>query len=681
MNPYSVFIIKIKTYFEYRNADIRIIKGNLDTAITTLQNFFNSNGFFIDTYDSNATEVNLAFVNKNKSFLRLFMTSKPHKFLCNITKFSNNQIKIHIFPKLFIIYRICFYIFVYYGFKKFGELLQISHDSYFKLPAIIAIIVFFIVLLVTLKYLRYVPTLTFADKLYSEDYFPIIPEVVVKSKIKYHPDSFFVILIFFGVTLHFINIIQLIHISSGRFLLILIGLALILAIIYFIGNLSPIMFLRLTILLIPISLCFLFLIYGFIPNLTIFLSETALNINNIINNNVSYQTFIMTFIAILLSLFTIFALLLITIFTTPLHILKEAMQFKTSHSESDYYNKISRNLPIYVYSPIILILWFVMTISNIAALNVSITLFSKVAFGNYNFASNKISIGFYNFILSLSRLFDTYNITLNHKTLKLFILIYSAPLIIIMMMFVAKNAKKFWQKLNILLFEKKFDGIDILNLNNSLYKICKFFGASKPVLRIVSSGFHYAYVQYLGFPFYKNILIISDSLYKELIDSMDEFEALIAHEVYHIKKHTIIKRFLSFLSSYSLFGSGFLSMLQNSYQIERNADLGAVKWLMSKTNDKGFAISTFKSLLERIEEYIAIESMNSANDALHLSMTYNRNYVEYILAKYRKSSFVKKFFISFMLIYRIYFDDDFMFYFYPSFKQRINWIEELRIQK
>lgn len=82
-----------------------------------------------------------------------------------------------------------------------------------------------------------------------------------------------------------------------------------------------------------------------------------------------------------------------------------------------------------------------------------------------------------------------------------------------------------------------------------------------------------------------------------------ELNALLAHEIYHIKNHTTIWGVLQFLSKTTLFGKGFLANMLNSYQIELSADKFALEWLKNKTGSK--------------DNLIRLLSITEAVNALH----------------------------------------------------------------
>jgi len=160
-----------------------------------------------------------------------------------------------------------------------------------------------------------------------------------------------------------------------------------------------------------------------------------------------------------------------------------------------------------------------------------------------------------------------------------------------------------------------------------------------------------------------------------LHDNDDELNALLAHEIWHIKKHTLIRRFLCFLSDYSLFGNGFLALLQNSYKIEKEADDFAVKWLIKKHQEKSKAINSLRSLLEKAEEVkwknALLQSTNFLNFAMFKENSCRNKFIE----TYFNASKIERIKINLKLLYQMYFGEEIISYFHPSINQRIAWIE------
>ena len=178
-----------------------------------------------------------------------------------------------------------------------------------------------------------------------------------------------------------------------------------------------------------------------------------------------------------------------------------------------------------------------------------------------------------------------------------------------------------------------------------------------------------------GFPIFKNILNVSKGTWDELRGVEGELEILLAHELWHIKKHTLKRKILCLLSDYSLFGNGFLALLQNSYQIEREADHFAIKWMLNKYQDKEMATDSLKSLLERIEEVSWKNAIFRGGSSLSFALfKKSSNRVDF-LKLFNESSWIQKAKINIKLFYQIYFGEEIQSYFHPSINQRIVWVK------
>jgi len=119
-----------------------------------------------------------------------------------------------------------------------------------------------------------------------------------------------------------------------------------------------------------------------------------------------------------------------------------------------------------------------------------------------------------------------------------------------------------------------------------------------------------------------------------------------------------------------------LALLQNSFQIEKDADDFAVKWLIKNHQDKNNSLSSLRSLLERIEEVnwrnLLLQSTNFLNFAMFKENSCRNKFIE----TYFNASKIERIKINLKLLYQMYFGEEIISYFHPSINQRIAWIEE-----
>jgi len=201
-----------------------------------------------------------------------------------------------------------------------------------------------------------------------------------------------------------------------------------------------------------------------------------------------------------------------------------------------------------------------------------------------------------------------------------------------------------------------------------------------PVIRITESDYIEAETEYLGFPFYRNMLKISDAALNELHGKEGELEALLAHEMWHLKKHTLKWKVLNFLSDYTLFGSGFLAVLHNSYELEKEADAFAKRWLETKLEYEKKASLIICSLLDVMEAHtgnVELQSLiSSLTGSLRLGERQKGDDRQEIIKAYDRSGKISKLWINITLVFKMYFEEQIVSYLHPPTKQRKAWINE-----
>lgn len=142
-----------------------------------------------------------------------------------------------------------------------------------------------------------------------------------------------------------------------------------------------------------------------------------------------------------------------------------------------------------------------------------------------------------------------------------------------------------------------------------LTDICDFAGISNPIFVIDKSDSIAANAKFI-FP-HGFVLRITKKAAEEL--SPDELEALLAHEIFHIKKHGLPFAILNFLSEWTVFGGGFLNLSQNSKEMEFGADRFAVEWLGSKGRGKDILVG----LLDRVSIVNSIGGLAYSQGAMN----------------------------------------------------------------
>ena len=205
-------------------------------------------------------------------------------------------------------------------------------------------------------------------------------------------------------------------------------------------------------------------------------------------------------------------------------------------------------------------------------------------------------------------------------------------------------------------------------LERDLERISADLGISKPIV-IVSDGIradaHTSRVLLLG-----NVLTVTNTTLKLL--TADELSAVLAHELWHFKKHSFLFSFLDSLSRWSLFGKGFLTVLLNTKEMEYQADEDAVRYLVRTGMAEGSAKRVYASALNRIVIHNTLARLKSGSkwplsiDAAHTTS--------------RQADAEMKLSLStrLQILYKVYFGDVMWWYAHPSSDERIRRLEVTR---
>lgn len=187
-----------------------------------------------------------------------------------------------------------------------------------------------------------------------------------------------------------------------------------------------------------------------------------------------------------------------------------------------------------------------------------------------------------------------------------------------------------------------------------LTDICDFARISNPSIVIDKSDSIAANAKFV-FPF-GFVLRLTKKTAEDL--SPDELEALLAHEIFHIKKHSLSFAILNYLSEWTVFGGGFLSLAQNSKEMEYEADRFAVEWLGNKGKGKEILVG----LLDRVS------IVNSIG-----GLAYSQGVMNFIHPEHEAGSqSIHKF------IDQLFFGDIILSYLHPTINERIERIMKSR---
>lgn len=189
-------------------------------------------------------------------------------------------------------------------------------------------------------------------------------------------------------------------------------------------------------------------------------------------------------------------------------------------------------------------------------------------------------------------------------------------------------------------------------------ELAGYFKTRQPVIAVsdetVISG-NVKYVFPLGV-----VLQISRSAVEML--KKDELRAMIAHEMAHIQRHSLIYSALDFLSEWSFFGKGFLSVVTNSRRFEFEADRIACEYLEKSGQGKSLLISALRKTM--------------VANAMFNYLAYSNSMMAFAKEGIDEISGEVSFYKRLKLCYALYFGDLMLSYVHPSTEERIKKIEE-----
>ena len=159
---------------------------------------------------------------------------------------------------------------------------------------------------------------------------------------------------------------------------------------------------------------------------------------------------------------------------------------------------------------------------------------------------------------------------------KIFIIMYFIPLFWTMYKVVVKRIKNYN---GIIRNIKKYHlnrGDDVSALNRLCKEIAQDLEIPKPKLAIIPNHFPFLFAKFVGLPYFRSFIFVSKGC---LNLKESELAGLLAHEMYHVKNHTVKWYALNLLSDITFFGTGFLAVTTNSYNHELEADQYAASWV------------------------------------------------------------------------------------------------------
>lgn len=184
--------------------------------------------------------------------------------------------------------------------------------------------------------------------------------------------------------------------------------------------------------------------------------------------------------------------------------------------------------------------------------------------------------------------------------------------------------------------------------------ISRYAGVRPPFLLLQHSNFVDAAARrFLGAG---SVVTITDKAIAELEE--DELEALIAHEVWHIKAHSRLTTLVAVASTWTFYGKGFLMATMNVRAMEHSADDFSLEWLqVSGHREPAVAV---RRMLEKVRVYGSL--------ARYVESSRSRSPPAGAPARPQRLHDLA---MSLRLLYKLYFGDAVLSYLHPAIDERI----------
>jgi Zn-dependent protease with chaperone function len=328
---------------------------------------------------------------------------------------------------------------------------------------------------------------------------------------------------------------------------------------------------------------------------------------------------------------------------------------KSTDSRSGLQLAFEKNPSSKIFSAFIFAIWIFCALSNVFGFY-----FSSAGL-EYGFTGNNLLLGsnMFEIVKNNFRIFFSFISILGRRAvpvesiLRALFLIYAIPLAAIFLVLIVRWIAELRR---IALWRRANPAGEIKDI---IDKICSSLGIRHPVLAISDEPVITGSIKSI-FPI-GIVLKVSKNTIEML--GRDELTAMIAHEMSHLKKHSLIYSFLDFLSEWTFFGKGFLAIITNSKETEFEADRFACKWLESNGYDKMVLISALQKsvVASAMLGYLAPSDSIMAFSGREITEPGNN------------ISFAKRM----RLCYELYFGDLVLSYIHPSIEERIKRIEGL----
>lgn len=697
-----------------RRSDIRLVDGDIAAVVQVLYEFLPISNFTIDEKNISSKFAYIKSSNNQYSFIKLFLSNNPQIVHWHIEQKNKKQTQIEVTGDLFKKFRIFYYIFLISLLSGFDFFL-ISAFTYNSTDKTLAFydsakLGFIGISFLLLAGFYIFKSLNFSSNfsIFKDNFYSILSTRGFKNEIIIKDNSIFpelwATVFLFGVSLaiELLFCIKDIVFNSSLFFYGLFILIIVLIILLMVLIRRPTISPRMIFLLVGFELCIFFAVYMngpvfFIDETYYFLNDaeylktelanpsleainnlhqanmTSITVKSNVDNIVIIATLILSFVAFFSTI-----LILSSTIRLPLKVLRYLNKFELRHQDSYYHKALDPEKSSNIFNIMVFMLWQLLAIANIFGLFLSLSIFEKTLLGTNLLFKSTLVDHFFIKTRFISEVISSFTGYTNDYILfhEIIMLLYSLPAVMFLILVLRKYLKSTLDDFFLLKNQSGTHEKIVEQLTEKIKEIGEYANVRIPIIKVVDNPNITAETRYLGFPFLKNILIISKGAWDELHNIGTELDALLAHEIWHIKKHTLTRKVLCFLSDYTLFGNGFLALFQNSFRVEQEADNFSIKWLIIKYQNKNNALHSMRSLLERIDEINWRNTLFQSNNSLNFSVLKNPTHRNDILKKYDNATITGKLKINLKLLYDMYFGDVILSYFHPSTNQRISWIEE-----
>lgn len=686
-----------------KSSDTRVVNSDFNTVVSQLEQYLDNRNFEITNKTLQKSECYIVAKNKHRSFFKLFWTARPQITYWHIYDNINNGIRVKANIASFRLFQGYFYGILLFLLTLTGLFSQVAtylntgdSFSHFQIYFIfLALFIFtcgfFLWLIRTKPYSQFfdgyylaLQKITF-KKEQAIELHPGFPEIIPGFMI------FMIYMIFILIILcNMHNFEAMGYMLLGALAFAVLAITLLITILFCAEKTVRTIF-----LLMAIYLCVPLAVYSNLPMIGLSSKKVFNIINQLVRKNKLLDEKIKAnpafakklapqikelkdsmykFSVVLCILYTIICIVLIFLlastFYLPVEILRRIERFNTNNKDSLYFKAMTPESIINPFNACIIGIWLLLGIANLSGLFFSLAVLGKTV-GMDNFI---IKSGISDLFFDSSRMMFDYLLHDSPATQyvhSFFMLLYAIPMPLLFAQVVVKNTKltlKTTLSLKYKLYEEPLG-----EAAAKIKAICKDCKIRPPIIKIASSEEINEGASYLGFPVFQNVLVIPKRTIEMLGKTDYVLDAYLAHEIYHLKKHTFVWKILCLLSDFTLFGNGFLTILHSSYELELSADAYAMGWLKRHNIPPAVLITALQTQEELKEQELFGMLLNNLNFAKSVE---NEEYRQAIIKQCDNSGRLKKALINLKLLYQMYFGEYITSYIHPSNEYRIELIEE-----